>query len=80
MAISPLKSERIAFEHPCFLVAPVFMRRDRDRKCIDRRTACKKRNSTLAALSGMFALALSACPPVAQVPAQAPAPMITGGW
>jgi hypothetical protein len=69
-----VKSEEIAFEHPCFLVDDGMVQRTMTRKCNERRHGCKTRNLVFVAL----ALGLAACTPKAVEPDLAP--VIVGGW
>jgi hypothetical protein len=78
MAISPLRSEEIAFEHPYVLVAPNMVRRSMTRKCNERRSSCKTR--IWVALAAIGALAAFVQNVAAPVPAPVPAPVIVGGW
>jgi hypothetical protein len=78
MAISPLKPEEIAFEHPYVLVARNMVQRTMTRKCNDRIASCVARNRRLGLLVFTLAAALAACAPKASGPP--PAPLVIGGW
>jgi hypothetical protein len=78
MAISPWKSEEIAFEHPYFLVVMHMVQCTMSRKCNERRSSCRTRN--WLALAAYCALAACAPKAAGPAPATAPEPAVVGGW